>query len=189
MEPTISRRQAFPTGLLSRAFSAVMRNETPQGPPAQEATSPALQETPVAREEVVVDDEVSIVSSTLPAVRAPRHLHARTRSTLKKLLLESPQSALLDIVTEQDVLLRRSLIIGWLDTQATQGKLPSCFSRERDTDECVDWVEDHQRSLLRSLFEELDTLRTYRITDNADLSRAIAHINGAMASHWKYCHH
>ncbi|NCW89605.1 MAG: hypothetical protein EBV73_03480, partial [Rhodocyclales bacterium] len=133
--------------------------------------------------------EVTVVAARDPPVRAQWRLSHRTRSAMQQLLLEAPGVGLLDFVLEPDAAVRRGLVQEWLGTQALQGKLPGCFSREQDSEAWTDWLENNLGCLLQSLFEELDELRRYRQTDNKEITTALGHINRAMSAHWRYCHH
>jgi hypothetical protein len=135
-------------------------------------------------------DEVTVVAARGAHTRAPQpRLSHRTRSAMQQLLLEEPSLGLLEFVLEPDALVRRGLVQEWLGTQALQGKLPGCFSREQDSEAWKDWLQENLGCLLQRLFDELDELRRYRQTENKEITAALGHINRAMGAHWRYCHH
>ena len=124
-----------------------------------------------------------------PSVRSARTAYKRHVQAFQKLLLQNPSSGLLDFLMEADEMGRDALTLAWIERRALEGDLPLTLAEDDQQKlDCCEWLRENLLGLLRKLFEELDALRTYKATDNANLSRAIQHINHTMC-YAKFSHH
>lgn len=124
-----------------------------------------------------------------PSMRSARTVYKRHVQAFQKLLLQNPSSGLLDFLMEPDEIGRDALTLAWIERRALEGDLPLTLAEDDQQKlDCCEWLKENLLGLLLKLFEELDMLRTYKATDNANLSRAIHHINHTMC-YAKFSHH
>lgn len=135
-------------------------------------------------------------SATMPppeiprsCVRTARKVYKRHVQAFQKLLLQQPSSSVLDFLLEPDEMGREALVRAWIVRRSLEGDLPLTLADDDQQKlDCCEWLKENMQGLLWKLFEELETLRTYKATDSANLSRAIQHINQTMCCA-KFSHH
>ena len=91
---------------------------------------------------------------------------------------------LLSLATEA-ISERRKNAIVWMRDQKNRGRLFEVT--ERDEPACLRWIEDHRVRILREAFRELESLRSYRASADADIHRAVDWINAAASA--RFSHH
>jgi hypothetical protein len=114
----------------------------------------------------------------LPPVQATpsRRLSSAVETALRQSILGDPNRMLLSLATETASERRKSAVV-WMRDQRNRGRLLEVT--ERDEPACLRWIEDHWVCILREAFRELESLRSYRASADADIRRAVDWINAA----------
>ena len=113
-----------------------------------------------------------------------RRLSSAVESALRQCILDDPNRMLLSLATEA-ISERRKNAIVWMRDQKNRGRLFEVT--ERDEPACLRWIEDHRVRILREAFRELESLRSYRASADADIHRAVDWINAAASA--RFSHH
>jgi len=116
------------------------------------------------------------VASTRDAPRG--WLSLRTVSALNKCLVSNPGRILFSLATESSHERRKSVLL-WLRDQKNHGRLAQVS--EDDEVLCLRWIEDNRVSLLKVVFSELESLRSYKVSADANIICAVDRINAAMS--------
>ena len=132
----------------------------------------------------VVPPSLVLVSRPQRTSASRRRLSSRAESVLRQGLLEHPTQMLLSLATES-LSDRRHIALSWVRLQKQRGSL---LQVEPDDDESyLRWIEEHRIGLLREVFEELETLRSYRASADTDIRRAVECINASTSL--RFSHH
>ena len=118
---------------------------------------------------------------SLPDVPSSRRLTSQVEGALRKSLLDHPNQLLFSLLTEGPSERRQSTTT-WLRRQPQ-------FEVDKD-EQIFRWLEVHRMELLREIFLELESLRSYKATTNEQIRDAVEYINTASSpSSWKFSHH
>jgi hypothetical protein len=150
---------------------------------------------PVPEAHLVVSEESSSEGSeeTQPAANAAplstrgdpkRRLSRYAESALRRCLFENPSSIFLSLATQPASERRKSAVL-WMLEQKSHDRLLQISENEELA--CLRWIEEHRIGLLEELFRELDSLRTYRASADADILRAVEWINSSTSA--RFSHH
>ena len=145
----------------------------------------ASQETqlafPIEQDTSSEDGDVNL----LPVQTTPsRRLSGAVETALRQCILDDPNRMLLSLATETTSERRKNAIV-WMREQRNRGRLFE--ATERDEPACLRWIEDHRVRILREAFRELESLRSYRASADADIHRAVDWINAAASA--RFSHH
>jgi len=135
-----------------------------------------------------VDDDTSSdeggAEAPVAAPPASQRLSIAAKSALHKCLFENPNRMLLSLATE-DASERRKSASVWIRDQKNHGRLLEVSERHEAA--CLCWMEDHRVGLVKEAFRELESLRSYRASADADIQRAVDWINAAASV--RFSHH
>ena len=145
---------------------------------ASQETQPAL---PVDQDTSSEDGDVELLPVPTTALR---RLSSAVETALRQCILDDPNRMLLALATEASSERRKSAVV-WMRDQKNRGRLFEVT--ERDEPACLRWMEDHRVNLLREAFRELESLRSYRASADADIHRAVDWINAAASA--RFSHH
>jgi hypothetical protein len=106
---------------------------------------------------------------------------------VKQILFAEPSKVLLALLSEGSPNECHKKTSIWIREQKLQGRLASLTKANEKACQC--WVEQMRWQWLRELFRELESLRTYRLTEEEDIRCAVRSINAAMASSMRFSHH
>ena len=109
-----------------------------------------------------------------------------TEVEVKQLLFAEPNKTFLALLSENSTECRKRVSI-WIRDQKLQGRLDSLTEANELACQC--WVEQMRWHWLKEIFKELESLRTYRATEEEDIHRAIRSLNAATAASMRFSHH